>query len=64
MAPVSPRQKSTSSWPSMVVTRAPDARSRNSGKPPAVLAIHVIGTPPNRWVASFAACWDRGFCSA
>ena len=49
MAPVSPRAKSTYVCPSTSVTRAPRPASA-SGKPPAQLAIHVIGTPVNRWV--------------
>jgi hypothetical protein len=48
IAPVSPRQKSTYSWPSMSVTRAPRAPATYTGKPPAVLFIQVIGTRPKR----------------
>ena len=51
IAPVSPRQKSTYSCPSMSVIRAPRARSTWTGNPPAVLFIQVIGTRPNRWSA-------------
>jgi hypothetical protein len=65
MAPVSPRQKSTSSWPSRSTTRLPWASAWTSGKPPGALAIHVMGTPAKRCAApSAAAARDRGFRSA
>jgi hypothetical protein len=48
IAPVSPRQKSISSWPSMSVSRAPRAVAWYTGKPPAHIRIQVIGTPPSR----------------
>src|SRR6266550_5183109 len=45
MAPVSPRQRSTYSWPSTSTTRAPFASWTKTGNPPAQRAIQLIGTP-------------------
>ena len=45
IAAVSPRQKSTYSWPSTSVKRAPCASAANTGKPPGQRIIHGIGTP-------------------
>ena len=45
IAPVSPRQRSTYSWPSTSTTRAPFASWTKTGKPPAQRAIQLIGTP-------------------
>ena len=47
IAPVSPRQKSTYSWPSTSVKRAPSASAANTGKPPGQRVIQCIGTPPS-----------------
>ncbi len=49
IAPVSPRQKSMNSLPSMSISRAPDAAAMYTGNPPAHIRIQVIGTPPSRW---------------
>src|SRR5664279_720834 len=57
MAPVSPRAKSTYSRPSTSVTRAPLARARARGNPPAQFAIQVMGTPVNR--CSARANWPN-----
>ena len=47
IAPVSPRQRSTYSWPSTSTIRAPEASCVKTGKPPAQSIIHGIGTPPS-----------------
>jgi hypothetical protein len=43
MAAVSPRQKSTYSWPSTSVKRAPCASAAKTGKPPARLDGQLAG---------------------
>ena len=47
IAPVSPRQRSTYSWPSTSVKRAPFACAAKTGKPPGQRTIQCIGTPPS-----------------
>ena len=61
MAPVSPRHRSTYSWPSTSTNRAPSARSTNTGKAPAHRVIHGIGTPARRlWLACSASSCGAG----
>ncbi len=45
IAPVSPRHRSTYSWPSTSVSLAPEARSTKSGNRPGQRVIHGMGTP-------------------
>ena len=51
IAPVSPRAKSASSWPSRSVIEAPRALANPRGKPPDHIVIQVIGTRATRWSA-------------
>ena len=61
IAPVSPRQKSMNSLPSMSVSRAPRAVATYGGNPPGYISIQVIGTPPSRLSPAAAnACRDDG----
>ena len=48
IAPVSPRQKSMNSLPSISVNLAPLADSKVMGKEPGQRVIHAIGTPAKR----------------
>jgi hypothetical protein len=54
IAPMSPRQKSISSWPSMSRSRALRAVAWYTGNPPAHIRIQVIGTPPSRCLPAVA----------
>ncbi len=65
IAPVSPRQKSTYSWPSTSTTRAPDASAANTGNCPGQHAIQFIGTlPSSDPAARVASCCEPGWARA
>ena len=64
MAPVSPRQKSTYSWPSTSAKRAPSAQSTKTGKGPAHLTIQFMGTPSSSdALARSCRARERGWAS-
>ena len=64
IAPVSPRQRSTYSWPSTSRNRAPSASATTRGKGTGQRAIHGIGTPARRCrPACDALAADSGWLS-
>ena len=62
IAPVSPRQRSTYSWPSTSSNRPPSAAATYNGNGPGQRRIHAIGTDPSRCsAASSASAAERGW---